>query len=69
MIAPKEKSFHKNIEDIFVYSMIMAGISVLIMAILHSNHFLFMVGVFSLYMTIQKKGVFQVRVLVGLIIQ
>ncbi len=55
MIAPKGKSFHKNVGNIFVYSMIMAGISALIMAILHPNHFLFMVGVFSLYMTISGK--------------
>lgn len=55
IIGPKGKSVHKKVGTIFVYSMIMAGISALIMAILHPNHFLFIVGVFSLYMTISGK--------------
>lgn len=41
---------HKLIGKIFYVSMLTAGISSLVLAYLHPNYFLFMVGVFTLYM-------------------
>lgn len=41
---------HKSIGKLFLVSMLTAGISSLILASIHPNYFLFMVGVFTLYM-------------------
>src|SRR5688572_8723980 len=41
---------HRTIGKIFVCSMLMAGISSLILAVWHPNYFLFIVGIFTLYM-------------------
>lgn len=41
---------HKFVGKIFFISMLTAGISSLVLASLHSNSFLFLVGIFTLYM-------------------
>lgn len=41
---------HRLIGKIFFVSMLTAGISSLVLAFLHPNYFLFMVGIFTLYM-------------------
>jgi uncharacterized membrane protein len=41
---------HKLAGKIFVYSMLTAGLSSLVLSILHPNYFLFIVGVFTVYM-------------------
>jgi uncharacterized membrane protein len=49
--VPKGKKLHKALGMLFVYGMMTAGISSLILASIHPNPFLFMIGVFTLYMT------------------
>ncbi|NQX99119.1 MAG: DUF2306 domain-containing protein [Flavobacteriales bacterium] len=51
LIAKKGKEIHKKSGLIFFYSMMLSGITAMIVAILpeHENSFLFSVGIFSLY--------------------
>lgn len=46
---------HKKIGNLFVWGMLSAGGSSLILSLLHPNYFLFMVGVFTLYMVLTGK--------------
>ncbi|MBK8845503.1 MAG: DUF2306 domain-containing protein [Bacteroidetes bacterium] len=50
IIRPKGDKNHKLIGKIFFISMLTAGTSSLVLSCLHPNYFLFMVGVFTLYM-------------------
>lgn len=50
ILRKKGDKNHKLFGKIFLISMLTAGISSLILASIHSNYFLFMVGVFTLYM-------------------
>jgi uncharacterized membrane protein len=50
IVRKKGDKPHKVIGSLFFYSMLTAGISSLILSIIHPNYFLFMVGVFMLYM-------------------
>ncbi len=50
IIQKKGDKKHRLIGKIFYFSMLTAGFSSLILAYLHPNYFLFMVGVFTLYM-------------------
>ncbi|GAB4454354.1 MAG: hypothetical protein OHK0036_17820 [Bacteroidia bacterium] len=50
ILQKKGNKTHKLIGKIFYFSMLTAGISSLALACLHPNYFLFMVGVFTLYM-------------------
>jgi uncharacterized membrane protein len=50
IIRQKGDKNHKLIGKIFFVSMLMAGTSSLVLSYLHPNYFLFMVGVFTLYM-------------------
>jgi len=50
IIRKKADKNHRLIGNIFVYGMMTAGFSALILSILHPNYFLFIVGVFTLYM-------------------
>ncbi len=50
MLRKKGDKAHKLVGKIFLISMLTTGISSLIVASIHPNHFLFMVGVFTLYM-------------------
>lgn len=47
----KGKKLHKTLGMLFVFGMMIAGVSSLALAIMHPNPFLFMIGVFTLYMT------------------
>ncbi len=47
----KGKKLHKALGKLFVFGMMTAGASSLILASMHPNPFLFMIGVFTLYMT------------------
>lgn len=47
----KGKKLHKTLGMLFVFGMMTAGVSSLTLAIMHPNPFLFMIGVFTLYMT------------------
>lgn len=42
---------HKRVGKIFVYSMLLAGCSALVLSVLHEIYFLFIVGIFTIYMT------------------
>lgn len=48
----KGDKVHKSIGKVFYFSMLFVGISSLVLAYLHTNYFLFMVGVFTLYMVV-----------------
>ncbi len=50
LLRKKGDAIHKKTGTIFFYSMLIAGASSLILAIIHPNYFLFIVGVFTLYM-------------------
>ena len=50
ILRPKGDKSHRQIGKIFFLSMLVAGISSLVLSLIHPNYFLFMVGVFTLYM-------------------
>jgi uncharacterized membrane protein len=50
IIRNKGGKQHRAVGRIFVYAMLTAGSTSLILAVLHPNYFLFIVGVFTLYM-------------------
>ncbi|MGB0424756.1 MAG: DUF2306 domain-containing protein [Flavobacteriales bacterium] len=50
VLRKKGDKYHKYVGKAFLISMLSAGISSLVLASIHQNHFLFMVGVFTLYM-------------------
>lgn len=50
MIAEKGNSKHKTIGKIFSFSMLSAGISSLVLSTIHPSLFMFMVGIFTIYM-------------------
>lgn len=50
IIQNKGGKRHKLIGRVFYFSMLMAGFSSLVLSCLHPNYFLFMVGLFTLYM-------------------
>lgn len=50
ILRKKGDKNHKLVGKIFLISMLIAGVSSLILASIHPNYFLFMVGVFTLYM-------------------
>ena len=52
LIRPKGGKNHRFIGKLFFVAMLTAGISSLVLACLHPNYFLFMVGVFTTYMVI-----------------
>ena len=50
LIRRKGDRIHKRTGKVFMYSMLTAGFSSLVLSILHPNYFLFMIGIFTLYM-------------------
>jgi len=50
LVMRKGDRKHKMVGRVFVYSMLTAGLSALILSVVHPNYFLFMVGVFTIYM-------------------
>lgn len=50
MIAKKGDSKHKIVGKIFSISMLTAGLSSLVLSVLHPSRFMFMVGIFTVYM-------------------
>ncbi len=51
IILKKGDKKHKKIGTIFLYAMLVTGFSSLVLAIIHPNYFLFIVGIFTLYLT------------------
>lgn len=52
LFQKKGNGSHVFLGKVFYYGMLLAGFSSLILACLHPNSFLFMIGIFTLYMTI-----------------
>lgn len=50
IINKKGDKKHRIIGDVFLYSMLTVGISAFLLSIIHPNYFLFIVGVFTLYL-------------------
>lgn len=50
LVRRKGDRKHKQIGKIFTYAMLTTGFSALILSILHPSHFLFIVGVFTIYL-------------------
>jgi uncharacterized membrane protein len=50
LVRKKGDKNHKLIGKIFAYSMLTAGFSSFVLSILHPNYFLFMIGVFTIYL-------------------
>jgi uncharacterized membrane protein len=46
----KGDKLHKNVGLFFLYGMIINGVAGLLMTLIHSNLFLFIIGIFSIYM-------------------
>ena len=69
LFAKKGDTVHKKTGSIFFYAMVINGFVSLVLAKLHPNIFLFIVGIFSLYLLLtgkrylQKKIVAQVQVM------
>jgi len=61
MLLPKGNAKHRNIGKIFFYGMFAAGGLSLLLAMLHANRFLFIIGIFTLYMTISGKQYIRFR--------
>ena len=55
LIRQKGNNNHKIVGQVFTYSMLTAGISSLALAALHPNYFLFIVGVFTVYLVVTGK--------------
>ncbi len=57
LIVPKGKKWHKLVGKVFYYSMLIAALSALIIAVLpnHTNAFLFIIGLFSTYFILSGK--------------
>ncbi|MBS1489762.1 MAG: DUF2306 domain-containing protein [Bacteroidetes bacterium] len=51
LIRKKGDKKHKLVGRFFVYGMLTAGISALMLSIMHPNYFLFIVGIFTIYLT------------------
>ena len=51
----KGDRIHKKTGKVFLFSMLTTGFSALILSVLHPNFFLFIVGVFTLYLTATGK--------------
>ncbi len=47
----KGDKLHRKLGKLFLYGMLTAGASALVLSILHPNHFLFIVGIFTIYLT------------------
>jgi len=50
LIRRKGDKVHRRLGKVFMYSMLTAGFSSLVLSVMHPNYFLFMIGVFTLYM-------------------
>ena len=50
LIRKKGDKNHKAIGKIFAYAMLITGFSSLVLSVMHPNYFLFIVGVFTIYM-------------------
>jgi uncharacterized membrane protein len=50
IIRKKGDTPHKNVGKVFLYSMLLAGISSLILAVMHPNNFLFIIGIFTIFL-------------------
>jgi len=48
---PKGDKTHKQVGSVFMVAMLTAGFSSLVLSVLHPNFFLFVVGVFTIYLT------------------
>lgn len=51
IIRKKGDKKHKLAGKFFLYGMLLAGFSALLISVMHPNYFLFIVGVFTIYMT------------------
>ncbi len=63
LILKKGSKIHKLIGHFFFYGMLVAGSSALLLSFIKSNHFLFIVGVFTLYMVITGKRYIYLKML------
>ena len=50
LLRRKGDSFHRRVGLIFVVTMLLTGSSAIVLSFLHPNHFLMIVGVFTIYM-------------------
>ena len=50
IIRKKGDKKHKLTGKFFMYGMLLSGLSALVLSVMHPNYFLFIVGVFTLYM-------------------
>ena len=63
MISKKGDQKHKQVGSLFSLSMIMVGLSSMILSIIHPNYFLFLMAVFTIYFVITGYRYNQLRLL------
>jgi uncharacterized membrane protein len=63
MLRKKGDKIHKRIGNAFTIGMSMVGISSFILSIIHPNTFLFVVGIFTMYMVITGKRYLKLKML------
>lgn len=56
LILKKGDKYHKTIGSIFFWGMNLAGLCSFVLAVMHPNNFLFVVGIFTLYMNLTARS-------------
>ena len=56
LILKKGDKIHKKIGSIFFWAMNLAGLCSFVLAVMHPNNFLFVVGIFTLYMNLTARS-------------
>lgn len=63
LVRKKGDRKHKLIGRLFVYGMLTAGVSSLVLSFIHPNYFLFIVGVFTIYLVFTGNRYLRLRML------
>lgn len=61
LFIKKGDQFHQKLGRVFYYGLLVAGLAALPMSYLHSNYFLFIIAVFTLYMVLSGKRYLSIK--------
>lgn len=65
IIGKKGGRIHRMVGKVFLYSMLIVSISAFVLSIIHPNYFLFIVGVFTLYLVSSATRYLELKQLIG----
>lgn len=65
IIGKKGGHIHRLVGKVFLYSMLMVSVSAFVLSIIHPNYFLFIVGVFTLYLVSSATRYLELKQLVS----